>query len=150
MEELPHKLRLELAMEIHKHMYENVTFFKDKDKAFIAWIGVVIRPLNIQEQEYICKEGEEIIEIYFLVKGKAGYVLPRYDNRPYFWIEKGSHFGHIDLFGTRKITDSLLMKKKKKIYARRFTLQALSNIEILTLSVTELEKMRLEFPHIYK
>lgn len=83
MEELPHKLKLELAMQIHKKMYENVNFFKNKDKSFIAWIGTVIRPFNVQEQEYICKEGEDIAEIYFLVAGKAGYVLPRYGNKMY-------------------------------------------------------------------
>jgi hypothetical protein len=55
-------------------MYSNVNFFKDRDKSFIAWIGTVIRPLNIPEEDYIFKEGEQIIEIYFLVKGSASYV----------------------------------------------------------------------------
>ena len=49
MDELPHKIKLELAMEIHKKMYETITFFKQKDRSFILWIGTVLRPLNISE-----------------------------------------------------------------------------------------------------
>jgi hypothetical protein len=81
MEELPHKVKLELAMHIHKKMYSTLSFFQNKDSSFIAWIGTVIRPMNIQESEYICKEGEDITEMYFLVTGRAAYVLPRYDNK---------------------------------------------------------------------
>lgn len=62
MDELPHKIKLELAMEIHKKMYQTIKFFREKDKSFIAWIGTVLRPLNIQEQDYIYKEAEEISE----------------------------------------------------------------------------------------
>lgn len=47
MEELPHKLKMELAMAIHEKMYANVEFFKEKEKSFIVWIGTVIHPINI-------------------------------------------------------------------------------------------------------
>lgn len=103
MDELPHKLKLEIAVVIHKKMYSNVSFFHKKDKSFIAWIGTVIRPINVQEQEYILKDGEQISEIYFMVKGTAAYVLPRYSNRAYVDIKQGEHFGHVDLFGRRDI-----------------------------------------------
>ena len=46
-EELPHKIRVELAMEIHKKIYETINFFKGKDQTFIIWIGTLMRPLNI-------------------------------------------------------------------------------------------------------
>ena len=32
-----------------------------------------------------------------MVKGTAGYVLPRFNNKAYLLIEAGQHFGHIDL-----------------------------------------------------
>ena len=62
MEELPAKLRIELAMAIHKRMYSNIKFFQDKDNTFIAWVGTYLRPINIQEKDYIYKEGEDITE----------------------------------------------------------------------------------------
>ncbi len=47
MDELPHKIKLELAMQIHKKMYQTIHFFKEKEHSFIVWIGTVLRPLNI-------------------------------------------------------------------------------------------------------
>ena len=49
MEELPHKLRLELAMVIHKKMYSTVAFFQEKDKSFIAWVERMIKPMNLED-----------------------------------------------------------------------------------------------------
>ena len=66
--ELPHKLRLELAMVIHERMYDTVNFFKGKDRPFIAWVATLIKPLNIEDPDYIYKEGDEIVESkYFLL-----------------------------------------------------------------------------------
>ena len=62
MEELPSKLRIELAMAIHKKMYSNIKFFQNRDIKFIVWIGTILRPVNIHENDYIFKEGEEITE----------------------------------------------------------------------------------------
>lgn len=86
MEELPYKLRIELALEIHKKIYETVEFFKNKDKSFVVWIVKFLRPIHVQEQEYIFKEGESIQEVYFLTNGIAAFVLPRFKNRPYIYI----------------------------------------------------------------
>jgi len=43
-DELPYKLRLDLAMEIHKNIYITIDFFKNKEKSFIAWIGPLLKP----------------------------------------------------------------------------------------------------------
>ena len=42
LDELPHKVKVELAMQIHKRMYEALKFFKGKDKSFIAWVGPML------------------------------------------------------------------------------------------------------------
>lgn len=65
MEELPHKLKLELSLIMINRMYSNVTFFQSKDKSFIAWVARLIRPLNVDDSDYIYKEGEEIVESKF-------------------------------------------------------------------------------------
>jgi hypothetical protein len=49
MEELPYKLKVELAMEIHKKIYKTVNFFQNKEKNFIVWIVTLLRPSFIQE-----------------------------------------------------------------------------------------------------
>jgi hypothetical protein len=65
LDELPHKIKIELAMKIHAQMYSNIKFFKEKDKTFIAWVGTLLRPLNVQEADYIYQEIEEITESKF-------------------------------------------------------------------------------------
>ena len=105
MDELPHELKLELADAIHRKLYATVIFFQKKEASFIAWITKVIVPLNVHNEEYIYKEGEEIDEIYFLVKGDASYVLPRFDNDPYMDVKTGEHFGHIELGDHACFTD---------------------------------------------
>ena len=47
MEELPYKLKVELAMEIHKKIYKTVIFFQDKDKNFIAWLSTMLKPIYV-------------------------------------------------------------------------------------------------------
>jgi hypothetical protein len=66
MEELPHRLRLELAMVIHDKLYNKVKFFEKKDKSFIAWISNILRPIVFDEGRYIYQEGEEITESKYL------------------------------------------------------------------------------------
>jgi CRP-like cAMP-binding protein len=151
MDELPHKLKQELAIAIHTKMYASVKFFKSKQKSFVVWVGTVIRPVNYQEGEYICKEGERIGEMYFMVNGSAAYVLPRFENKPFFDINQGDHFGHVDLFGMKTASDSLVtVSTKKKIdYSRKFTIMALASVELLSLAVPDLDKIRCEFPDVY-
>lgn len=67
MEELPHKLKLELALTMINRMYANIAFFKNKEKSFIAWVARLIRPMNVEDSEYIYKEGEEIAESKYIL-----------------------------------------------------------------------------------
>ncbi len=65
MKELPHKLRNELSLAIHKEIKLNLEFLKGKEANFISWIGPLLKPLFISEQEYIYKETDEIKESKF-------------------------------------------------------------------------------------
>jgi CRP-like cAMP-binding protein len=61
-------------------MYETINFFKEKDESFIGWIATILKTNRFEEKEYVYKEGEECGEIYFILKGQIGYVLPRFGN----------------------------------------------------------------------
>ena len=45
-------------------------------------------------------EGDDINNIYFLIKGKAAFVLPSYENTRYINITSGCHFGIMDIIGS--------------------------------------------------
>ena len=62
MDELPFKLKEELQARMHQNMYSNVTFFKERDETFLAWISTVVKDRSFQEKEFIYKEGEKANE----------------------------------------------------------------------------------------
>jgi Ion channel len=129
MEELPHKLKLELSLVMIHKMYSNVRFFEDKDKSFLAWVARLIKPQNAEDNDYIYKEGEEIAEIFFINKGTAACVLPRFFNKPYINFQQGDHFGESDLGQDKLFLESIKNEKKvvffdKEQLIRRFTVMA--------------------------
>ncbi|TNV86814.1 hypothetical protein FGO68_gene1058 [Halteria grandinella] len=153
MEELPYKLKIELAMEIHKSLYETVSFFKGKDKTFIAWVGNTLRPINSADNEIIYKEDDDITEIYFLIHGVAGYVIPRLDNQVFIKIEEGDHFGHTDIVYDQSFIEYQMSTKKRVLrnrdIIRSFTVLSIIQCELLILTIDDLEKMKVEFPDVF-
>jgi hypothetical protein len=89
LDELPHKLKVDLSMHIYASRYESVKFFRNKSRSFISWICPLLKPGYFAEMEYIYSEGEEASMIYFMLSGKASFVLPSYDNVEYIEIEIG-------------------------------------------------------------
>jgi hypothetical protein len=45
-------------------------------------------------------EGDDVTSVFFLTRGKAGFVLPKYKNTVYIEIPLGAHFGIIDIVGS--------------------------------------------------
>ncbi|TNV85871.1 hypothetical protein FGO68_gene14280 [Halteria grandinella] len=155
MEELPHKLKVELAFAVHQKMYKQVKFFEQKERSFIAWITKILKPSKIDDQEYAFKEGEDVVEMCFLAKGSIQYVLPRYDNKSFSAVAQGDHFGYLELADDPMFTQndevcstSTAAEKLRanKTILRRFTLMSTGASEVLLLQVADLIKMRLEFP----
>jgi hypothetical protein len=90
--------------------------------------------------------------MFFLVKGKVAYILPRFGNKRCLEISQGEHFGHEEMFNHRKMSDNLLKltSRRTKSMQRTFQAVALEEVNSLTLSITDIEKMREEFPDIYE
>ena len=68
MEDLPHRLRLNLAMVIHQKMHSSVKFFQKKEKSFIAWMSTIMKPIVYDEGKYIYEDGDEITESKLYLK----------------------------------------------------------------------------------
>lgn len=90
--------------------------------------------------------------IYFMLSGKANYVLPSYDNIGYIDIETGDHIGVIDIIGSA-MTHNVSLNNwfdHKNLLHRQFTTMALDNVEMLMLSINDLIRIQKEFPDYYK
>jgi CRP-like cAMP-binding protein len=99
--------------------------------------------------------GYHMFVVYFLVKGHAGYVLPRFENKLYLEILQGGHFGYSDLGVDNHFANSISEYKRygafdKEQLIRHFTVQAFGICELLTLSLKDLLKMKFEFPKIFE
>jgi len=46
-----------------------VKFFKHKAPHFIAFLAPLLKPIKVEKDQYIYKEGDPIDEIYFLATG---------------------------------------------------------------------------------
>ena len=99
-DDLPHKMKVEISLFIHEKRYKKIKFFKNKTISFITWLCPLLRPQTFEEYQYIYSEGEEIISVFFLVGGGASFVLPSYDNVAYINIQEGDNFGIIDILGS--------------------------------------------------
>ena len=87
-------------MYIHESRYKKIRFLKGKTKSFISWICPLMKPNVFEQNQYIYMEGDDINNIYFLIKGMASFVLPSYENTSYINIYKGYHFGVMDIIGS--------------------------------------------------
>jgi hypothetical protein len=68
--------------------------------SFILWMCGLLKPQVFEEKQTIFMENDKIDGIFFLIKGLAAFVLPRYKNVPYINITVGNHFGVIDIVGS--------------------------------------------------
>ena len=128
-EELPHKLRIELAYRIHQKILSGIEFFTGKPKDFIAFVGRKLRPMRVKRGQYLYKSGDPLLEVYFLTKGEAAFVLPQCNDLAYLIVEEGDVFGIEDLVPEDK--QSVIEKEA----TRTFSVMALEFSKVLSLSI---------------
>jgi hypothetical protein len=69
LENLPHKLKVDLSIYIYASRFEKINFFQGKSRSFISWVCPLLKPGYYAEMEYIYSEGEEANMIYFMLSG---------------------------------------------------------------------------------
>lgn len=96
---------MQFSIVIHEARYRKVIFLHDMTSSFISWLCPLLKPRPFSSYSYIQLEGDEIDSIFFLIKGIASFVLPKYDNVQYININVGYHFGVIDIVGSCQMQD---------------------------------------------
>jgi CRP-like cAMP-binding protein len=109
--------------------------------------------MTLVQKQYIYQEGDDVHSIFFLIKGMANMVLPSYENACYVNINKGNHFGIMDIIGSIVTNNELDFSgwfQRKELVHRQFTVLATKDIECLTLSIQDLNRMKQEFFETYE
>ena len=151
-DELPHKLKIEVSLYIYEQRYSRIKFFKERTASFISWMCPLLKPQYFGTNQYIFYEGDEVKDIQFMIVGEAAFVLPSFKNTMYILIESGDHFGVIDIVGSASQNDNMDLDdwfQKKHLIKRQFTVQATEESEVLTLSIQNLYQMQQEFTNCY-
>ena len=95
-------------------------------------------------------EEEEIQAIYFLERGKAAYVLPRYKNKPFVLIDQSETFGIIDIvFRNMQVEEQGHKTIETNTFKRKFTVYTQENSMLLQLEIKDLRRMQFEYPEVY-
>jgi hypothetical protein len=104
-EELPHALKVEVSLYIYEDRYNKIKFFLGKTPAFISWLCPLLKPAFFADDEYVFLEGDDIVNIFFMITGTASFVLPSYSNTRYIDMFEGDHFGILDITGSAQTSD---------------------------------------------
>lgn len=140
---------------MNKEIIKKVYFFKNKPPYFIAFVGPLLKPLRVEGNNYIYRQGDPVEEIYFLTKGKAAFVSEVTDGQPYLIIEAGYYFGEIDFVypSYQQLVEPLLATPGKQIsstgtFKRYFPAKAIDGCDLLTLSKQDLFRVEAEYEFI--
>ena len=130
LDELGSGLRADVLLYMDRQLISKVPFLQNKVPQFVADIISMFQPMVFQENDYICKEGTQADEMFFLIKGKAGIY---YGSKLIVMLDEGSYFGEIGC-----IMGGI----------RRAGVKALSLCELQTLSRRNLNILLGEYPDV--
>ena len=130
--ELPKKLKHEVALAMHHGAARRLIFFKDKDPAVISSIVPFLSPLCVRPTEFVYRQGDYADEIYFVVRGWVDYVY--LDKYVISSIYRNDYFGDIEVI--------FQVNRKNSALARR-------NLELLVMNRKLLGSIRTEYFSIW-
>ena len=131
---------MELAYKIHRRTTSNIHFMKGRPKDFVATVGSLLRPFRVEPGELIYQAGEPVLELYFLSKGSAEFVLPQCHDLPFMLLQEGDVFGVMDLVPATK------QSRIEKEAQRHFSVMAKTRCEVLCLSLEHLALLKDKYP----
>ena len=95
MQILPANLKAEIITHTHKRIVEKIGFFRKQSPQFLWKILPYLKPLRINTNEILFREGDYSEEIFFILNGDIkilnsnGVVIQTYTT--------GSYFGEIEI-----------------------------------------------------
>ncbi|CDW85072.1 UNKNOWN [Stylonychia lemnae] len=167
MDDLPNGLKTKLAVEANHQLCDSIDFLKRQDQQFILWVFPLLKPFFVPQYDYIYKDGDEILEIYFLESGEAAFVLQKFIDDIYINIEQGNYFGDIDLVYDPRILERKRLKQtnisssshqsdytksiiSEKYFKNKYFSQELEENPTPQRSQSSISKRKSSYPDLYQ
>lgn len=129
--DLPKSLRYEVAVSMYNGISKSLHFFRNRNSSFIIAVMPLMKPLRVEDKEYLYKQGDFPDEVYFITKGRVNLVL-EYSEIAYKSFLKGAYIGEIEI----------VMRKT----SRFDNVQVCGNTEFLIMSKKDFLLILDEFP----
>ena len=150
---LPSNLRTNLLVIIYEKKIRNNVFFEGRSHHFVAWVAPLLHPARYIEEEFIYREGDLALEMFFITSGQVDFVLIK---RPrcvsYTSVVKDYYFGELDLLfsdnkqrlhSTRSETKTELLSFKDEHFEELMRTFDAEAIEILALATERKSRVEL-------
>ena len=119
--QLPKKLRYQVSLVMHKGHARNINFFTENDSVFVSNLIPLLISHRFRINNDIYLERDHPDEIYFIVKGRVGFVYS--DKKIIFQqVTNGMLFGNIEIFvpsprifGTKALIQTEVLTLKKNL-----------------------------------
>ncbi|OMJ85063.1 hypothetical protein SteCoe_13718 [Stentor coeruleus] len=119
--DLPLTLRTKLLIVIYQRELQSNTFFENKKTDFVAFLAPMLKPMRIEEGDYVFKKKELAFEMYFIISGEIHMTIDieNSDNKSqvevlFNALVAGYYFGETDLLFSESRERSYNSKAAKK------------------------------------
>ncbi|XP_075706013.1 cyclic nucleotide-gated channel alpha-4 [Rhinoderma darwinii] len=136
LQNLPEKLRVEVAVSVHMSTLSKVQIFQHCEKSLLEELVLKLKPQVYSPEEYVCKKGDIGREMYIIKEGKLAVVAD--DGVTQFAVlGEGMYFGEISILNIKGNTSG---------NRRTANIRSIGYSDLFCLSKEDLRDALTEYP----